>query len=77
MTLLEENVSWRLSLRIIEKQRTLLEILLVGEYQQQTVLHFSVVDDAVQLLSGLIHTGAVGRVDDEDETLGACKVKYN
>lgn len=58
--------------RVERKKRTIIEILLVGEYQEQTVLHFAIVDDAVQLLFCLVHARSVRRVDDEDETLGTC-----
>lgn len=53
-------------------QLTIGEILLVGEYEQQRVLHFPIVDDAVQLLPGLVYTGAIGRIDNEDQALGSC-----
>lgn len=50
------------------------DVLLVGEYKEKTVLHFSVVDDAVKLLLGLLDSGPVGRVNDKDQTLCAAKV---
>lgn len=50
---------------------TLLEILLVGEYEQETILHFAVVDDAVEFLSGFFYAVSVAGVNDEDQTLGA------
>lgn len=50
---------------------TLLEILLVGEDEQETVLHFAVVDDAVEFLSGFFYAVSVAGVNDEDQTLGA------
>lgn len=56
-----------------QNKRTFLEILLVGKDEQETVLHFAIVDDTVEFLSGFLHTGSIGRVDDEDETLGSCR----
>ena len=53
---------------------TLLDILLVGKDEQQTVLHLVIIDDPVQLLPRLVHPGAVARVNDEDEALGAAEV---
>lgn len=53
------------------KEPTFFQILLVGKDEEERVLHFAVVDDAVKLLAGLVYAGAVGGVDDEDETLGA------
>ena len=52
--------------------RTSAEILLVRKHQQQRILHFSVLDNPCEFLLGLVDTGAVVGVDDEDETLGAC-----
>lgn len=49
-----------------ESVRTVIEILLVGKDQQQAVLHFAVVDNAVQFLLSLLHAAAVRRVDDKD-----------
>lgn len=51
---------------------TIVEVLLVGKHQQQAVLHLPVVDDTVQFLSCFLHALLVGRIDHEDETLGAC-----
>nr|POF11644.1 hypothetical protein CFP56_44482 [Quercus suber] len=49
-------------------------ILLVREHQQQSVLHLAVLDDALQLVLGLVHAVAVIRVDDEDQALRAGEV---
>lgn len=54
-----------------KEAHTLLEILLVGEDEQETVLHFAVVDDAVEFLSGFFYAVSVAGVNDEDQTLGA------
>lgn len=53
-------------------RRTSLEILLVGKYKQQGVLHFPVLNDTGELGSCLVDTVAVVGVNDEDKTLGAC-----
>lgn len=55
---------------------TALEILLVGQHEKHAVAHFPVVDDAVEFGAGLVDAGAVGRVDDEDESLGSCGRQY-
>lgn len=57
---------------LLRGELTVWEILLVGEDEEQTVLHLAIVDDPVQLLPRLIDARAVGRVDNEDETLRAC-----
>lgn len=44
-------------------------ILLIGKHQQQRLLHLSIQYDAMELLSRLVDSGAVVRVDDEDEAL--------
>lgn len=54
--------------------RTSREILFVGKYEQQTVLHFTVAQYAVKLLFCLVDTFAVLAVDDEHQTLGASVV---
>lgn len=50
------------------------QILLVGKNEKERVLHLTVVDDAVQLLSGLINSGLVCRVNNKDKTLSAGEV---
>jgi hypothetical protein len=54
---------------IAEKKHTSWNILLVGENEQQRFLHFSVVDNSVQLLSCLVYAGLVAGVDHEDQPL--------
>jgi hypothetical protein len=49
-----------------------LQILLVRKYQQQSILHFSVLDNARELGAGLVDTVTVVGIDDENQTLGAC-----
>lgn len=58
--------------KVEEVVRTVVEILLVGKYQEQTILHLAVVDDAVQLLFCLVHARGVRRIDDENKTLSTC-----
>ena len=48
---------------------TSLDILLIREDKQQAVSHFAVVNDTMKCCPCLINTVAIGRVDDEDETL--------
>lgn len=50
------------------------QVLLVCKHEEQSVLHFTVGNNAVQFLSGLVDSGLVSRVNNEDETLGAGKV---
>ena len=45
--------------------------MLVCENEDDGVPHFSVVDDPMQLLSGLVDPVSVGAVDDEDQALSA------
>lgn len=53
---------------------TTLDILLVGENEQQRILHFSVLDDPRQFALRLLDSVAVVGVDDEDQTLGTAEV---
>ncbi len=48
-------------------------ILLVREHEQQAVLHLTILDDAMQFLSGLVDARSVGGVNDENEALSAWK----
>lgn len=50
---------------------TIGHILLVGKHQEEAVAHLAVVQDLVQLFARLVDPGAVLRVDDKDEALGA------
>lgn len=54
---------------------TSFNILLVGENEEQAVLHLTIIDDAVKLLVSFHYAAAIGRVNNKDETLGACDVK--
>lgn len=45
------------------------QILLIRKHQQQTILHFPILNNPVQLLSRLIDTISVIRVNDENQTL--------
>jgi hypothetical protein len=54
------------------KKFTVLDVLLVGKYQEQAVLHLAIVDDTMKFLLGLLDARAVRRVNNEDQTLGAC-----
>lgn len=55
---------------VCREKLTIREILLVGKDKKQAILHFTVVDDAVEFLSSFIHAGTIRRVDDEDQALG-------
>lgn len=50
---------------------TIGHVLLVGKHQEEAISHLSVVQDLVQLFARLVDPGAVLRVDDKDEALGA------
>jgi hypothetical protein len=45
--------------------------LLVGKDEKQAVLHFSVTENTVELLAGLVDALTITRVYDEDEALCA------
>lgn len=47
------------------------QVLLIGEDQDDGIPHFTVVDDAMQLLSGLVYPISVRTVHHEDQSLGA------
>ena len=51
--------------------RTRWQILLVGENEEQAVLHFTVAQYALELVLGLVDALAVLGVDDEDKALSA------
>lgn len=53
------------------RARTAGNILLVGKHQQESILHFAIIDDLVKLRASLLHTGSVTGVDDEDQALCA------
>lgn len=53
------------------RERTSSNILLVRKHQKERIFHFSVIDNAMQLLSGLVYAVAITRVDNEDQALGA------
>jgi len=50
---------------------TTVDILLVGEDEQDNVAHFAVLDDAAEFGFGFFHTRAVAGVDDENEGVGS------
>ena len=50
---------------------TSIDVLLVGKYEQEGVLHFAILDDACEFSSRLLHAVLVVAVDDEDEALCA------
>ena len=52
--------------------RTTINILLVGEDEEDDVAHFAVLDNAAEFGFGLFHAGPVAGVDYEDESVGAC-----
>lgn len=53
------------------RTRTAGNILLVGKHQQESILHFAIIDDLVKLRASLLHTVSVTGVDDEDQALCA------
>ena len=53
------------------RQRTSSNILLVRKHQKERIFHFSVIDNAMQLLSRLVYAIAITRIDNEDQALGA------
>ena len=63
-----------LSVRARDRRLTLCQILLVRKHEQQTIFHFPIIDDAVQLLPRLVHPGAIARIDNEDQALRPAEV---
>ena len=55
-----------------ELKHTTIDILLVGEDEEDDVAHFAVLDNTAEFGFGLFHAGPVARVDHEDESVGAC-----
>jgi hypothetical protein len=53
---------------------TAINILLVGEDEEDDVAHFAVLDNTAEFGFGLFHAGPVAGVDYEDESVGACWV---
>lgn len=53
-------------------RHTAFEILLIRKDKHQAIGHFQVTQNAVQLYLGFLNAVVIGRVDNEDETLGAC-----
>jgi hypothetical protein len=51
---------------------TAIDILLVGEDEEDDVAHFAVLDDTTEFGFGFFHASPVARVDYEDESVGAC-----
>ena len=51
---------------------TAIDILLVGEDEENNVAHFAVLDDTAEFGFGFFHASPVARVDYEDESVGAC-----
>lgn len=51
--------------------RTAGDILLVGKDQQESILHFAIVDDLVEFRASLLQTGGVARIHHEDQALCA------
>ena len=50
---------------------TALDVLFVGKYENDGVLHLSVVDDFVKFAARFVNALAVGAVDDKDKPLRA------
>lgn len=55
-----------------KQRRTTIDILLVGEDEENDVAHFAVLDNTAEFGLGFFHTSPVARVDHEDESVGAC-----
>ena len=55
-----------------ELKHTTIDILLVGEDEEDNVAHFAVLDNTAEFGFGFFHASPVARVDDEDESVGAC-----
>lgn len=53
-------------------RRTAINILLVGENEEDNVAHFAVLDDTAEFRFGFFHAGPVAGVDYEDQSVGAC-----
>ena len=51
---------------------TAIDILLVGEDEENNVAHFAVLDDTAEFGFGFFHASPVAGVDYEDESVGAC-----
>ena len=76
LTAVKRGINMQLPLTTTNRHGTLTiwEVLLIGKDQDDGVPHLAVVDDAVKLLSRLIHAVPVGAVHHKDEPLGACVV---
>lgn len=55
----------------LEKTRTTANILLVGEHQQEGILHFAIVNDLVELRTSFLQASSVARIHHENQTLCA------
>lgn len=53
-------------------RHTAINILLVGEDEENDIAHFAVLDDTAEFGLGFFHAGSVAGVDYEDESVGAC-----
>ena len=51
---------------------TAIDILLVGEDEEDNVAHFAILDNAAEFGFGFFHASLVAVVDYEDESVGAC-----
>jgi hypothetical protein len=57
--------------------RTSRQILLVGKHQQQSILHFPVLNNPCEFGPRLLDAVAIVRVDNEDEALSPCALLVN
>jgi hypothetical protein len=57
-----------------ELKHTAIDILLVGEDEENDVAHFAVLDDTAEFGLGFFHASSVAGVDYENESVGACWV---
>jgi hypothetical protein len=55
-----------------EVKPTAVNILLVGEDEEDNVAHFTVLNNTAEFGFGFFHTSPVAGVDHEDEGVGAC-----
>lgn len=69
-----QTVSKSQSTVMKREQLTALNILLICKHQKQRLLHLTVIDNTEQLLSCLLNTLRVIRVDDEDQALRAAVI---
>lgn len=55
-----------------ELKLTTVNILLVGEDEEDNIAHFAILDDAAKFGFGFFHASSIARVNYEDESVSAC-----